>query len=167
MNVSGFTAFDYTLLFVLGCSVIIGIMRGFLREAISLASWVVAFVVASRYGGTLAPMLPSALSGETLRLIVAFVALFIGAKIIMMLLAKIVDALVSAGGLSGLNRVLGCIFGLARGILISLVVVLLCGMTSIPQQPFWKNARFSPLAERAALMTLPFIPGSLARNIKY
>lgn len=161
------TAFDYALLFLLGCSVIIGTMRGFLREVLSLVSWVVAFVVANMYGEVLAPMLPAALPGETIRLIISFVVLFIGARIAMMLFAKAVDALVSAGGLSGLNRSLGSVFGLARGVLLSLVLVLLCGMTSIPQQPFWQNAMFSPYAEQAAMMALPFLPESMAQNIKY
>jgi membrane protein required for colicin V production len=161
------TAFDYALLFLLGCSLIIGTMRGFLREVLSLVSWIIAFIVANRYGEALALMLPKALPGETVRLIVAFIILFIVVRIAMALLARAVDALISAGGLSGINRSLGSIFGLARGVLISLVLVLLCGMTSIPQQPFWKNARFSPYAQQVALMTLPFLPDSMARNIKY
>ncbi|MCL1887019.1 MAG: CvpA family protein [Betaproteobacteria bacterium] len=161
------TAFDYALLFLLGCSVIIGTMRGGLREILSLASWVVAFMVANMYGEILAPMLPAALPGNTIRLIVSFVVLFIGVRIAMMLFVKAVDALVSAGGLSGINRSLGSVFGLARGVLISLVLVLLCGMTSIPQQPFWKKAMFSPFAEQVALMVLPFLPESMAQNIKY
>ncbi len=161
------TSFDYALLFILGCSVIVGTTRGFVREVISLIGWVVAFVVANMYGKTLAPMLPLVIPGETLRLIVAFIALFIVARIAMLLLAKAIDALISAGGLSGLNRSLGCFFGLIRGLLISLVLVLLCGLTSIPQQPFWKRAMFSPYAEHFAIMVLPLLPESIARNIKY
>lgn len=130
-------------------------------------SWVVAFIVANMYGKVLAPMLPAALPDETTRLIVSFVILFIGVRLAMTLFVKAVDALISAGGLSGLNRCLGSMFGLARGALISLVLVLLCGMTSIPQQPFWKNAMFSPLAEQVAMMALPFLPGSIVQNIKY
>lgn len=164
---NGLTAFDYALLFLLGCSVIIGTVRGFFREVLSIVSWIVAFYIASMYGETLAPMLPAALSDETVRLIVSYVALFIGVWIAMVFLAKAVDALVSVGGLSGLNRILGSVFGLARGALISLVLVLLCGLTAIPQQPFWKNALFSPMAEQAATMALPFFPESLAQNITY
>ena len=161
------TAFDYALLFLLGCSVIIGTMRGVLREVFSLASWVVSFVVANMYSKMLAPMLPAAIPGEMLRLIISFVVLFIVVRIAMMLLVRAVDALVGAGGLSGLNRSLGSVFGLVRGALIALVLVLLCGMTSIPQQPFWKNAMFSPMAERAAMMVLPYLPEGIARNIRY
>ena len=161
------TSFDYALLFVLGCSVIIGTIRGFVREVVSLISWVVAFIVANIYGKTLVPMLPSVIPGDTLRLIIAFVALFIVVRIAMVLFAKAIDALITAGGLSGLNRCLGSFFGLLRGVLISLVLVLLCGMTAIPQQSFWKNAVFSPYAEQIAIMTLPFLPESIALHIKY
>ena len=161
------TAFDYALLFLLICSVVIGTMRGLLREILSLASWIVAFIVANLYGEVLAPMLPDAIPGQTIRLIAAFVILFIAVKIAVMILAKAIDSLVNVGGLKGVNRMLGSIFGLARGGLIALVVVLLCGMTSIPQQPFWKEAVFSPMAEEVATMTLPYLPDSIAGNIKY
>ena len=142
-------------------------MRGFLREVLSLVSWIVAFTVANMYGEVLAPMLPAVLPGEMVRLIVSFVLLFIAARIAMMLFAKAVDALVSAGGLSGLNRSLGSLFGLLRGTLLSLALVFLCGMTSIPQQSFWKQAMFSPYAEQAVMMALPFLPKSMVQNIKY
>lgn len=161
------TAFDYILLFVLGCSLVIGTMRGFLREMLSLAGWVVAFIVANMYSGKLTFMLPSALPGETLRFIVAFMILFIAARLAMMLFAKAVDALICAGGLSGFNRFLGCVFGLARGIMISLVLVLLCGMTAVPRQPFWRNALFSPYAEQVAMRVLPFLPVTMAEHIAY
>lgn len=161
------TAFDYALLFVLVCSVIIGTMRGFLKEVLSLVSWAVAFIVANMYGGQLAPMLPSSLPGETVRLIIAFVVIFLAVRIAMALLAKTVDALISVGGLSGLNRMLGSLFGLARGLLIAIIAVFLCGMTTIPQQPFWQNAMFSPMAERAVMKVLPYLPDKMAKNVRY
>ncbi|MEO7031618.1 MAG: CvpA family protein, partial [Herbaspirillum sp.] len=58
-------------------------------------------------------------------------------------------------------------FGLARGLVIVLAAVLLCGMTAIPQQPFWRNAVFSPLAETAAQTVKPFLPGNFATYVKF
>jgi len=142
-------------------------MRGLVKEALSLLGWIVAFIVANAYGEQLAALLPDSLSGTTLRLIVAYVALFIGVRLLTMLLAKVLEGLVKAGGLTVADRGLGGLFGLARGMVIVLAVVLLCGMTAVPQQPFWKNALFSPLAETAARTVKPFLPASFAHQIRY
>lgn len=161
------TIFDYLVVFVLVASVVISTMRGLVKEILSLLSWVTAFVVANAYGAKLAPMLPSIIPGETMRLIVAFIALFLGVRILMGLLMLAVDALIRAGGLTVADRGLGGLFGLARGIVIVLATVILCGMTSIPQQSFWKEALLSPMAETGARTVRPFLPAALARHIKF
>jgi membrane protein required for colicin V production len=161
------TLFDYLLLFVLISSIVISTLRGLVREVLSLASWIAAFVVANAYGATLAQWLPEAVPGEMVRLIVAFVILFIGVRILMGLLMVLVEALIKASGLTVVDRGLGSLFGLARGLLIVLTAVLLCGMTAIPQQPFWKEAMLSPLAETAAQTLIPFLPGELSRRVQF
>jgi membrane protein required for colicin V production len=161
------TIFDYLVLFVLLASVVISTMRGLVREILSLVSWVVAFVVANAYGATLATMLPNMIPGQAVRLMVAFVALFLGVRILMGLLSMAVDGLVKAGGLSLADRGLGGLFGLARGIVIVLFAVILCGMTSIPQQDFWKHALFSPLAETGARTVKRFLPAALAQHVQF
>jgi membrane protein required for colicin V production len=161
------TIFDYLVLFVLLASVVISTMRGLVKEILSLLGWVVAFVVANAYGAKLAPLLPSMIPGESVRLMVAFVALFIGARILMGLLTLAIDALVKASGLSLADRGLGGLFGLARGIVIVLFAVILSGMTSIPQQDFWKNALLSPMAETGARTIKPFLPAALAQHVQF
>jgi membrane protein required for colicin V production len=161
------TLFDYLLLFVLISSIVISTLRGLVREVLSLASWIAAFVVANAYGATLAQWLPEAVPGEMVRLIAAFVILFIGVRILMGLLMVLVEALIKASGLTVVDRGLGSLFGLARGLLIVLTAVLLCGMTAIPQQPFWKDAMLSPLAETAAQTLIPFLPGELSRRVQF
>lgn len=161
------TVFDYIVLFVLVSSVIISTMRGLVKEILSLLGWIVAFVVANAYGARLAPMLPEMIPGETVRLIVAFIALFLGARMLMGLLTLAVSALISASGLTLADRGLGGLFGLARGIVIVLAGVILCGMTSIPQQAFWQDALLSPMAETGARTVKPFLPAALAQHVKF
>lgn len=161
------TIFDYLVLFVLLASVVISTLRGLVKEILSLISWVVAFVVANMYGATLAPMLPAMIPGEAVRLMVAFVALFLGARILMGLLSMAAEAVVKASGLSLADRGLGGLFGLARGIVIVLFAVILCGMTSIPQQDFWKNALLSPMAETGARTVKPFLPAALTQHVHF
>ncbi|VXC72513.1 CvpA family protein [Massilia sp. 9I] len=161
------TIFDYLVLFVLISSVIISTLRGLVKEILSLLGWVVAFVVANAYGAKLAPMLPELLPGESTRLIMAFVLLFLGVRILMGLLSLAIGALITATGLSLADRGLGGLFGLARGIVIVLAAVILSGMTSIPQQDFWRNALLSPMAETGARTVKPFLPAALAQHVKF
>lgn len=161
------TIFDYLVLFVLICSVVISTMRGLVKEILSLLSWIVSFLVANAYGESLANLLPETIPGNSTRLIVAFVALFIGVRLLMKLLTMALDALIKASGLTLADRGLGGLFGLARGMVIVLAAVLLCGMTAIPQQAFWKNALLSPLAETGAHTVKPFLPGDVARHVHF
>jgi membrane protein required for colicin V production len=161
------TIFDYVVLFILIASVVISTMRGLVKEILSLVGWVAAFVVANAFGAQLAPMLPSVVPGEAVRMIVAFIALFLGVRVLMGLLALAITALIDAAGLSLADRGLGGLFGLGRGIVIVLAGVILCGMTSIPQQAFWKNALLAPMAETGARTVKPFLPAAFAQHVQF
>ena len=157
------TAFDYVLLFLLAGFMLISMTKGLVREVISLVSWVVAFYVATHYGDILIPWLPNAVSGDVMRMIVAF----IGTRIVMAILARLVNVVLHATGLTLLDRFLGALFGLAKGALVALALVLVCGMTKIPEQPFWKNAMFSPMAVQVAKMTMPYLPDYFVEYIHF
>lgn len=161
------TIFDYLVLFVLITSVAIGILRGFIKEILSLGSWVVALVVANMYAEALAPLLPELIPGAMLRVIIAFVALFIGVKILMMLVGMLFDAIVKATGLTIADRALGSVFGMLRGVVFVLAAVIVCGMTSVPKQAFWKNAVLSPYAEDGARRVKPFLPDAIAGHVQF
>ena len=161
------TIFDYLVIFILIASIIISTMRGLVKEILSLVSWVVAFVVANMFGAQLAPLLPEVIPGEVMRLIVAFLALFIGVRILMGLLMMAVDALIKAGGLSLADRGLGGLFGLARGIVIVLAAVIVAGMTALPKQDFWTQALLSPMAESGVRTVKPFLPASMSQHVNF
>ena len=161
------TIFDYLVLFILVASIVISMLRGLMKEILSLVSWIAAFVVANLFGADLAPLLPAAIPGAALRLIVAFVLLFIGARLLMGLLMMAVDATINAAGLTLADRGLGGLFGLARGIVIVLAGVMLAGMTELPKQDFWKNALLSPMAETGARTVQPFLPADITRHVHF
>ena len=161
------TLFDYIVLLIMVCSVIISLMRGLVKEILSLTSWVIAFVVANAYSDALAQLLPSVVPGQIVRLIVAFVALFIAVRLLMALVSLAVDAVIKASGLSLADRGLGGLFGFARGCLFVIAAVMVCGMTSLSQQAFWKNAMFSPLAEAAAQTVMPWLPPSISSHVQF
>jgi membrane protein required for colicin V production len=159
--------FDYLLLFILLSSIIISTMRGLIKEILSLISWIVSLVVANAYGESLAVLLPALIPGQMLRLIISFLVLFIGVRLLMSLLMLALDALIKASGLSLADRGLGGLFGLARGCVIVMAAVLICGMTAIPQQAFWKDALLSPMVETAVQTLMPFLPGSVTDHVKF
>jgi len=159
------TLFDYLVLFILITSILISIMRGVVREILSLASWVLAFLAANAYGAKLAVYIP--LDNQSFRLISAFIALFIGVHLLMWLVAMVIESMIEASGLKPLDRVLGTVFGLARGCVIVLALMLVCGLTNLPQQAFWKNALTRPVIQSLALSVKPFLPGTFARYVKF
>ncbi|MEI8384759.1 MAG: CvpA family protein [Nitrosomonadaceae bacterium] len=161
------TIFDYAVLGVLLASVLLSVFRGAVRELLSLAGWVVAFMAARSLSVDLAPMIPPSIEDESLRMSVAFVAIFLTVLVAMGLIAMLLSALIKTVGLGFIDRMLGSVFGLARGLLIVLLVVLLAGMTTLPQEPLWQKAVLSKTLERAVELTLPWLPQELSKRIHY
>ena len=161
------TAFDYAVLGIVGLSVIVSIWRGVVREVLALLSWVVAFVIAQGYAHTLAAWLPSAIANPSLRLLIAFIILFLLVLLLTALVAILVSKLIRSVGLGPVDRGVGAIFGLLRGMLAVLILVLLCGLTSVPQHPVWREAMLSPPLEAIAVSVAPMLPDELARRISY
>jgi len=161
------TGLDYAVLVVLLASVLWGIWRGFMREVISVAAWVLAFLGANLFAGPLGELLPNALPTPEIRVLVAFIAVFIAILAICALLARLLSKLVKVAGLGELDRTLGGVFGLARALLILLAFALLAGLTALPRQPLWRNSvSGSPMAQ-AALALKPWLPGTFASRLRY
>lgn len=161
------TGFDYAVLTILGVSVVVSVMRGLVHELFALAGWVVAFVTANLFGETVSLWLPASITGASLRLLVAFVVVFILSLLVMGLLARLLRKLVHGAGMSVEDRVLGGVFGLARGLLVVLLAVLLAGLTNLPRQPVWNNAMLSAPLEALAVFVKPWLPQYLAQRITY
>jgi membrane protein required for colicin V production len=159
------TLFDYAVLLIFILSIAIGIARGLVREILSLASWVIAFLVANAFGAQLATFF--SFSDQSVRLIAAFATLFIVVHLLMWVVSMVVDSAIRAVGLKMVDRGLGSVFGAARGCLIVLILMLVGGMTRLPQQPFWKDAMLRPVAESAALTVKPWLPGAFADYVKF
>ena len=161
------TLLDYAVALIVGVSVVISIIRGMVREIIALSGWIVAFVVANLYSGTVAAWLTPGIANESPRMLVAFLILFLAVLLAMGVLAVAVSRLVKSAGLSVEDRVLGAVFGLARGVLIVVVFVLMAGLTSLPRQPVWKDAMFSAPLETVAIFVKAWLPNDLSQRIRY
>lgn len=129
---------DWALLGVLAVSVVVGLVRGIVFEVLSLAGWVVAYVVAQLYGAQLAAHLPYGLGGAATHQAAGFVLAFIGTLVLCTLLARLARALVAATPLSFIDRVLGAGFGLVRGLVVLLVATTLVLLTPAARAPWWQ-----------------------------
>jgi len=161
------TVFDYAMLGILGLSVLISVWRGAVRELLALASWVIAFLVAQAYAGTVATLMPAAIPSPALRVLAGFLVVFLTVLLLVAITSLAISQLVRAAGLGPLDRALGAIFGLLRGILVAALLVLLAGLTSAPRESWWRNAMFSAPMEALVLAGKPWLPNELAGRISY
>jgi len=161
---SQMTAFDYSVIAIVGISVLLSVIRGAVRELVSLAGWVVAFMVANYFAAQFAPKLPHAITGESLRMVLAFSVLFLLSLLAMGVIAMLASTVTKKAGLGLADRFFGSLFGLARGLLVIMVIVLAGGLTALPQEPFWRKAVLSGPLENAVMMAIPWLPQDLSRH---
>ena len=161
------TLLDLAVIAIVGLSVLLSVIRGLVREVLALAAWVVAFLAANMLAATVAPWMPAALPSEELRLLAGFLCVFVGVLIAMSVLAILVSKLVKSAGLGLEDRLLGAAFGLARGLLVVMILVLLAGLTSLPRQAVWRNAVLSDPLVAFVGHVKAWLPAELAQRIKY
>lgn len=161
------TFLDLAVLVIVGLSVLLSVIRGLVREVLALAAWVVAFLAANVFAGTVAPWLPDAIPTEGLRLLAGFLVVFLVVLVGTSVLAILASKLVKSAGLGLEDRLLGGVFGLARGMLMVMILVLLAGLTALPRQPVWRNAVLSDPLEAFAGMIKTWLPADLSQRITY
>lgn len=161
------TWLDYAVLGVMGISVAWGVWRGLVREVLSLAGWVIGFLAANLFAAPLAETLPSSISPSELRVLVAFVGVFVLSLALTSLAALLLSKMIRAVGLGGLDRTLGGLFGVARAVVIVLAFALLAGLTRLPLDPIWKQSASGPFLARAALALKPWLPPAFGDRLRY
>jgi len=161
------TIFDYTVFIIIGACIIISMMRGAVREMLSIIGWLAALYVAKTYSTQLVPLFPQDIPTDSLRILAAFLILFLGVLLVVSLLSIALSSVLEKIGLSWLNRFFGALFGFAKGLLIVCILVFLAGLTSIPKDVRWTNAMFSSPLEALVKAALPFMPQKVAQYVKY
>ncbi len=161
------TSFDYTVLLIIGISIVVSMMRGAAREVLAIAGWLAAIYVAKTYAMQLMPLLPSDIPTESLKILAAHVIVFFGVFLVASLLTIALSSLIKKIGLNWVNRFLGAFFGFARGLMIVCVLVFLAGLTSFPKDARWTNAMLSPPLEALVKSALPLLPQTVTKHVKY
>lgn len=161
------TAFDYAALAVVGLSALRGAWRGLLAEVFGLIGWVAAFFVACRYVGLLVPYIPANWPGGALtQWLLAFAVVMVGVVLVAGIVSSLISRIVAASGLDGVDRSLGMMFGIVRGVVLVLALVVLAGLTELPKQEFWRNALLRPYAVEGVHKLKPLLPEALAQYVR-
>lgn len=162
------TQFDYIVLVIVVLSVLLGWWRGLVYEILSLLSWVTSYFVAKSWAAEFTPYMPAVLESDALKSAAAFMAVFVATLILCGIAAWSLNKLIKSFGLDWrTDGVLGAIFGFFRGWMLVLVIVLLAGLTKLPQTPFWHEALLSKPLQNAALLTKDLLPDDMAKRVSF
>ncbi|GBE48069.1 colicin V production protein [bacterium BMS3Bbin12] len=165
--VPAMTWVDYAIVAVITLSAAVGLVRGFLREALSLAAWIVAFWVALTFSYGLARFFTGLIASPTVRIAVAFAALFLLTLLLGALISYLAAQLIKGSGLTGADRLVGVVFGLARGVALVAVLVLLAGLTSAPKDPWWHESLLLGHFQTLAFWLRGLLPSGVAANFVF
>ena len=156
---------DWTLLVVLGLSLVVGLVRGFVFEVMSLAGWLIAWFAAQWFAPQAAPHVPIGTSGSSLNYAAAFLACFVVALVAWALLSRLVRMLVHATPLSIPDRLLGAGFGLVRGGVLLLAVATVVALTPAAKSPPWQQSHGARWLEITLQGLKPLLPVDVARRL--
>jgi len=158
---------DYAILAVIAISVLVGALRGFIKEVFSLLVWSAAFLVAYHFSGDVAAMMEDSVTLPSARTAMGFTGLFVAVLLVGGLINYLLGRLVETTGLSGTDRLLGGVFGAVRGLALIVAVLLVAGFTPIPADPWWKESqtihRLMPLVSWAS----EYLPESVVEQMDF
>jgi membrane protein required for colicin V production len=160
------TWLDYMVIVVLIVSVAWGAWRGLVHEVLSLAGWVMAFILANLFAGPLADAFPAAMR-PGLRVPLAYVLVFVGTLVLATIAAAILTRYIRVSVLHSLDRWLGALFGLARGLLILIAFAVLAGLSPLPRSPAWTQSATGYSLAQTVIQLKPWLPPALAQRLRY
>ncbi len=168
MNIAALPLFgwvDWVLLAVLALSVCVGLWRGLVFEVLSLVGWVVAFIAAQAFAPFVATYVPIGVPGSALNHGVAFFATFVLALVLCALASRLIRLLIHATPLQPVDRVLGGVFGLARGAVLLLAVATVVMLSPAQQSTAWQQSRGAAWLATALQGLKPMLPNAIARQL--
>ena len=158
---------DVVIISLVVLSAILSLFRGFVKEALALITWLVALWVAMAFYEELAAWLSQWIAVPSAQKVTAFALLFICVLLLGAMVNYLAGKLVDKTGLTGTDKILGVVFGIARGAVIVAILVLLAGLTPVPQDPWWQDSMFLGYFEEFAIWMRDFLPSEIANNITY
>lgn len=161
------TSFDYLVLAILVVSALLGLMRGLVKEVLSLCAYLAAFLAAVWWGPKVSIWLTPYIENPLLRTGVSYFTVFLVMLLLVGLVNMTLATLIQKTGLTPADHGLGAIFGFLRGALLVLVLVTLAGYTELPSEPWWTEARLSAASVQAVVQLKHWLPPSVASWFPY
>lgn len=158
---------DYLIIGIVLVSAVIGLFRGFIKEVISVVTWIVAFFVALYFTVPASGLLENSISTPSLRKAVAGAVLFVGVLLAGGIINFLIGKLVLKSGLAGTDRTLGGVFGLVRGGAVVLLLMLLAALTPMPKDPWWRESTIIPHMEPYAIQVRNLLPPDVAKHFEF
>ncbi|MFO7602870.1 MAG: CvpA family protein [Gammaproteobacteria bacterium] len=158
---------DVAIIVVILISVLISLLRGFVKEAMSLTGWVLSFWVALTFAGGFSRFLKELVQDPTLRLLTAFVILFVLTLILSVVANFFASQLVKRTGLSGMDRFIGVLFGFLRGVVLVAALTLLASLTTLPQSPWWQASVLLEQFQILAIWLKALLPSDIAGHFVF
>lgn len=158
---------DYAISLVILVSAVIGLFRGFIKEAFALFAWIVAIGVGLQYSRDFAVLLQNIISYPSARIATAFTILFFMTLILGGIISFILQHLIEKTGLTGTDRLLGMQFGIIRGAVLVSLMVMLAGVTPLPEDSWWKQSVLIPPFQALAVWLKEHIPSELMGYIHF
>ena len=155
---------DWVIVGVVLVSTLISLVRGFVKEVLSLLTWVAAFGIALGFSQPASAYIPQAVDIPSARVALAFLALFVVVLIIGGIINWAVSTAVNKTGLSGTDRSVGMVFGLARGVFIIAILILLAHLTAMPKESWWQSSVLLPQFEHVAYWIKALLPTDVAQH---
>lgn len=149
---------DVAILIIVVISALISLIRGFVREALSLVVWGAAFVIALVFSPQMGQFLQRWIEEPTLNRLAAYASLFVATLVVGGLVNYLVGLLIKSTGLSGTDRMIGVVFGIFRGVVIVAALIMVAGYTTLPQTDWWKSSMFVEHLEPVAAWLKEQIP---------
>lgn len=157
--------FDLSLVVVAFVSVIIGAIRGFVKEAAALAGWILAVVLVLNSASSFGQRLPLDAGSVGVRTGVAAVLIVLVCVLTAHLVGRLLRAAITAAQLGGADRALGALFGIGRAAAVWLLVATIVIHIGLTEHAFWKSSRLAPSLEAALRLISPDLAPSMHRPL--
>ena len=159
------SALDWICAALLLASLMLGAWRGLVFELMSIAGWVLAFLVARWSADVVGNWLPMGESPEPLRYAAGFVLVFIAVAFLCGMLATLARQAAKALGVRPVDRVFGALFGALRGVLVLVVLAALVLMTPMREEDWWRGSLSSAWLEMTLSWLQPLLPASFGKSL--
>ena len=160
------TIADALIVLAVATSVVIGLIRGFVVEVMALVVWAFAIVASLMFAPQLTDALAGSVETPSARIFLAYALVFVGTLLVGAVATWLLRKLVQGTGLSGTDRLLGGVFGVARGAVLVVAVVVMLGLTPFPRDAGWRESRLLPHAVAMAERARAWLPERIAAQIR-